>query len=56
MASYHVVAGGGHNLTPDEIDPTLDAWLDTHAGLGAKPWTVTARVAHAVLSSPSSRA
>lgn len=56
MASYHVVAGGGHNLTPAEVDPTLDTWLDTHAGLGAKPWTVAARVAHAVLSSPSSRA
>jgi acetyl esterase/lipase len=31
VASYHVV-DDGHDLSPADVDATLDPWLDTHAG------------------------
>jgi acetyl esterase/lipase len=31
VASYHVV-DDGHNVSPADVDATLDPWLDAHAG------------------------
>ena len=34
--------GTQYAVEPEQVDATLDTWIDTHAGLTAKPWTVTA--------------
>jgi acetyl esterase/lipase len=31
VASYHVIAGAGHNILPAEVQPSLDQWLDARA-------------------------
>ena len=42
IASYHVVPTAGHNISPADVESTLDPWIDARAGETARPWNVSA--------------
>jgi acetyl esterase/lipase len=46
VASYHVIAGAGHNILPAEVQPSLDQWLDARAETRLTAQTVATHTHH----------